>query len=86
MPEINGQWGARMRTSSPGSRMAPATAPSAPVAPVATRRFGFSVDTPVLRVYGRKPDFRVVCRAHDWRWGILVRSDLSIDRLADLKG
>ena len=43
-------------------------------------------DAPVLRVYARKPGFRVVCRAHDWRWAVLVRSDVAAESLADLRG
>ncbi len=47
MPVISGQWGASSSTSSPGARIAPATAPRAPVAPVATRTLSRSVATPV---------------------------------------
>ena len=52
MPVISGQWGARSSTSSPGFTIAPATAPRAPVAPVATRTLSRPVGTP-LRVRTR---------------------------------
>jgi hypothetical protein len=47
MPVMSGQWGASWSTSSPGERMAPATAPRPPVAPVATSTFSRSVGTPL---------------------------------------
>lgn len=44
-----------------------------------------AADAPVLRAIARRPG-KVINRTHDYRWGVLVRSDVEIKSLADLKG
>lgn len=45
-----------------------------------------AADTPILRVIGRRADFKVVNRTHDWVWYVMARPDIGVNSLADLKG
>lgn len=47
---------------------------------------GMAADVPILRVVGRRPEWKVVNRTHDWTWSVLVRPDSGIKTLADLRG
>jgi ABC-type nitrate/sulfonate/bicarbonate transport system substrate-binding protein len=45
-----------------------------------------AADTPILRIIGRRSDFKVVNRSHDWVWHVMARPDTGINGLADLRG
>lgn len=44
-----------------------------------------AADAPVLRAIARRPG-KVINRTHDWKWGIVMRNDLTIKSLGELKG
>ena len=47
---------------------------------------GMAADIPILRVVGRRPDWKVVNRTHDWIWFILTRPESAIRSLEELRG
>jgi ABC-type nitrate/sulfonate/bicarbonate transport system substrate-binding protein len=47
---------------------------------------GMAADVPILRVVGRRPDWKVVNRTHDWIWFIMTRPESNIRGLEELHG
>jgi ABC-type nitrate/sulfonate/bicarbonate transport system substrate-binding protein len=47
---------------------------------------GMAADVPILRVVGRRPDWKVINRTHDWIWFILTRPESNIRSLEELRG